>query len=192
MSRLIGLVLAGGEGGRFGKPKGEVQFQGRTLAQCAAEVLWPLCAGVLVSIRAGGRNPTPDLIAVEDPPPAGRGPLAGILAGMEATGDADLLVLACDYPLIDTDLLARLVTAGPEGDLVMLTDSHGRDHPLAAVWRRSVHEPLRCAMAEEQYKVRGLFGELDVVRLGPREIPDRDLTRSLTNVNLEEQLRRMS
>jgi molybdopterin-guanine dinucleotide biosynthesis protein A len=185
VSRLIGLVLAGGEGVRFGKPKGEVQFQGRTLAQCAAEVLWPLCTGVLVSIRAGGRNPAPDLIPVEDPPPAGRGPLAGILAGMEATGDADLLVLACDYPLIDSDIMARLVTAGPEGDLVMLTDSQGRDHPLAAVWRRSAQGPLRCAMAEEQYKVRGLFGELDVVRLGPREIPDRDLTRALTNVNLE-------
>ena len=192
MSRLIGLVLAGGEGARFGKPKGEVQFKGRTLAQCAAEVLWPLCAGVLVSICAGCRNPSPDLIAVEDPPPADRGPLAGILAGMDATGDADLLVLACDYPLIDSDLLARLVTVGAEGDLVMLTDNNGRDHPLAAVWRRSAEQHLRRALDEKRYKVRSLFGELDVVRLGPREIPDRDLTRAMTNVNQEDQLRRMS
>ena len=192
MPPRIGLVLAGGLGARFGKPKGEVSFHGRTLAQCAAEVLWPLCTGVLVSIRAGARNPAPDLIAVEDPPPAGRGPLAGILAGMEATGDADLLVLACDYPLIDTALLTRLTETGAEGDVVMLTDNNGRDHPLVAVWRRSAEGILRTAMADKRYKVRGLLGDLNVVRIGPREIPDRDLTRALTNVNMEDQLRRMS
>jgi molybdopterin-guanine dinucleotide biosynthesis protein A len=110
---------------------------------------------------------------------------------MEATGDADLLVLACDYPLIDTDLLARLVETEEKGDLVMLTDGSGRDHPLAAIWRRSAEEWVRCALAEERYKVRRLFAELDVVRLGPGEIPDRDLSRALTNVNMEEQLRRL-
>jgi molybdopterin-guanine dinucleotide biosynthesis protein A len=189
---LIGLVLAGGQGARFGKPKGEVVFHGRTLAQCAAEVLWPLCTGVLVSIRAGARNPAPDLIPVEDPPPAGRGPLVGILAGMEATGDSDLLVLACDYPLIDTALLSHLAEAGPESDVVMLTDNNGRDHPLAAIWRRPSEDRVRAALNEKRYKVRGLLGEMDVVRIGPREFPDRDLTRALTNVNMEDQLRRMS
>lgn len=192
MAPRIGLVLAGGQGARFGKPKGEVEFHGRTLAQCSAEVLWPLCTGVLVSIRAGARNPAPDLIPVEDPPPAGRGPLAGILAGMEATGDADLLVLACDYPLIDTALLANLVEEEGEGDVVMLTDNTGRDHPLVALWRRSSEGALRTALAEKRHKVRALLSELAVVRIGPREIPDRDLTRALTNVNLEDQLRRMS
>ncbi len=161
MPPLIGLVLAGGQGARFGKPKGEVLFHGRTLAQCSAEVLWPLCTGVLVSIRAGGRNP-------------------------------DLLVLACDYPLIDTALLAHLTRAGTEGDMVMLTDNKGRDHPLAAVWRRSCLDRLSAALADKRYKVRGLLGELDVIRIGPGEVPDRDLSRALTNVNTEDQLRRMS
>jgi molybdopterin-guanine dinucleotide biosynthesis protein A len=74
----------------------------------------------------------------------------------------------------------------------MLTDHNGRDHPLVALWRRSAEGRLRDALADKRYKVRALLGEMDVVRIGPREIPDRDLTRALTNVNMEDQLRRMS
>jgi molybdopterin-guanine dinucleotide biosynthesis protein A len=192
MSQVIGVVLAGGQGQRFGKPKGEVMFEGVTLAQRAAEQLWPLCAGVLVSIREGSPNPAPDLIPLEDPPPAGRGPLVGIQCAMEVTAGADLLVLACDYPRVDTGLLRLLVEHRSEGeDLVMLTDGTGRDHPLAALWRRSSQPMVQEALDQKQYKVRAIFGALNVTRLGPEQIPDRDLTRALTNVNRAEQLERL-
>jgi molybdopterin-guanine dinucleotide biosynthesis protein A len=192
MSQVIGVVLAGGRGQRFGKPKGEVMFEGATLAQRASERLWPLCTGVLVSIRKGAQNPAPDLIPLEDPPPAGRGPLVGIQCAMEVTAAADLLVLACDYPRIDTDLLGLLVKHSSDGeDLVMLTDGTGRDHPLAALWRRSSQPAIQEALDQKQYKVRAVLGALNVTRLGPEQIPDRDLTRALTNVNRAEQLERL-
>ncbi len=192
MSQVVGLVLAGGAGRRFGRPKGEVVYQGRTLAQRAASALRPLCSGVLVSIRKGAENPAPELIPLEDPPPAGRGPLAGILCALDATAGDDLMVLACDYPRVDTGLLRLLLEfRSVNDDLVMLTDGTGRDHPLAAVWRRSCQEPIREALALNQFKVRALLAGLRVSRLGPGQVPDRDLTRALLNVNQEEELLRL-
>ena len=91
MMKPIGLVLAGGAGRRMGRAKGGLRGAGGpTLALRAAEALAPICRGVLISVRPGSDNPAPGYPAVEDPPPAGRGPLAGIQAALESTDGADL------------------------------------------------------------------------------------------------------
>jgi molybdopterin-guanine dinucleotide biosynthesis protein A len=124
-----------------------------------------------------------------DPPPAGRGPLVGIDGAFEATGDADLMVLACDYPLATPSLMRALTEQmSEEDDLVMMTDYAGRDHPLVGVWRRRAAPAVRRALERRQYKVRGLLVDLAVRRLGPAELRGVDLDRVLLNVNRPEDL----
>lgn len=189
MSQTIGLVLAGGRGSRMGQPKGELLFRGRSLAERAAFALRPLCGSVLIGVAPGAPNPAPGFPAVEDPLPAGRGPLAGLEAAFAATGRADLLVLACDYPAVETDLLrAILAAARPEDDLVFPVDPKGKDHPLVGLWRRSAEPVVREALARRQHKVRALLAELAVRRLRERELPSFDLGRALLNVNVPEDL----
>lgn len=189
MSQTIGLVLAGGRGSRMGQPKGEILFRGRSLAERAAFALRPLCGSVLISIAPGATNPSPSFSAVEDSLPAGRGPLAGIEAGFAATGRADLLVLACDYPAVETDLLrAILAAARPEQQVVFPVDPKGKDHPLVALWRRSAESAVRDALARRQHKVRAILGDLAVQRVRQRELPGLDLGRALVNVNVPEDL----
>ena len=191
MSQVIGVVLAGGAGRRFGRPKGELVFEGDSLARRAAGVLWPLCASVLVSLARGAENPAPEYPLVEDAEPAGRGPLAGIDAAFRATGDSDLLVLACDYPWMDGEILRRLLlVAEDEHDVVLPTDGAGRDHPLAALWRRRAACRVTEALEEERFKVRGLLVDLVVRRLGPGDYPGRDVDSALLNVNTADDLSR--
>ncbi len=187
MPQRIGLVLAGGEGRRLGGRKAELSLGALNLAQRAARALMPLCSTVLVSVGPGQANPAPRFDAVEDAPPAGRGPLAGLAAAFAATGRADLLVLACDYPGVETPLLARLAEAATgEEDLVLPTDPAGRDHPLVAFWRRSAQATVCEAVAAGRFKVRGLLAELRVRRLGPAELAGFDLDRQLANLNRAE------
>jgi len=193
MQRPVGLVLAGGAGRRLGRPKGNLVVAGTTFAQRAASALWPYCSTVLVSVTPGGRNPVPECAAVEDAPPAGRGPLAGLDAAFCATATADLLVLACDYPRIDAALVRRLVTfaADDEDDVVLLTDAGGRDHPLVAIWKRRTHAVIRDALERSAYKVRSLLPDLAVRRLGPEAFPGVDLDAALFNVNWPADLERL-
>lgn len=189
MAQLIGVVLAGGGGRRMGRPKGGLEYDGATLADRAARALWKHCASVLVSVREGAENPAPSFEAVTDEPPEGRGPLAGIQASFRATGQADLLVLACDYPKISEEILGSL--ADPimaDADLVMTVDAAGRDHPLVARWNRGAAPMVDAALAEKRYKVRAILPDVHVVRLGPETFPGRDLSRDLFNVNHPEDL----
>jgi molybdopterin-guanine dinucleotide biosynthesis protein A len=190
MPQRVGLVLAGGAGRRMGRTKGDLALQGKTLAERAGSTLWPVCGSVLVSVGVGMSNPARGYPSLVDPPPAGRGPLVGIDGAFEATGDADLLVLACDYPYVTTELLRELVgQAAEEDDLVMLTDFAGRDHPLVGLWRRSAAPVVRSAVDEKRHKVRGLLMDLTVRRLGPGQLAGWDLDRALLNLNSTEDLR---
>jgi molybdopterin-guanine dinucleotide biosynthesis protein A len=103
---------------------------------------------------------------------------------MAVTGEADLLVLACDYPGVDTGLLRGVLHAArPEDDLVFLVDPAGRDHPLVGLWKRSTRARVREALEHRLHKVRGLLGDLVARRLGPAELPGVDLAAALRNVN---------
>ena len=183
MAQTIGIVLAGGEGHRFGGPKGDVVLGGSTLAERAARALKPLCGSVILSIAKGGANPAPAYAAVEDAVPR-RGPLGGIAAAYAATGQADLLVLACDYPAVGSSFLRSLLAAAGEGDDVIVpVDPAGRDHPLVALWRRSAEPAVLAGLAEKTYKVQAVFPDLHVRRLPADVFPNFDLAKVLANVN---------
>jgi molybdopterin-guanine dinucleotide biosynthesis protein A len=189
MSQRVGLVLAGGRGERLGRTKGDLPFEGKTLADRAATLLWPICGSVLVSISEGADNPTVGYPCLVDPAPAGRGPLAAIDAAFDATGDADLLVLACDYPFVTQALMRRLAShAMGEDDVVMMTDFTGRDHPLVALWCRGSAPVLNEAVTAGRFKVRGMLPDLSVRRLGVSDFPGIDLDRALFNLNRPEDL----
>jgi molybdopterin-guanine dinucleotide biosynthesis protein A len=188
MPQLIGVVLAGGEGRRFGRPKGEVVLGGSTLADRAARALKPLCGSVIVSVAKGAQNPARGYPAVEDDG-ARRGPLGGIAAVFASTGKADLLVLACDYPAVGTSFLRSLLAEaqGPE-DLWFPVDDAGRDHPLVGLWRRTAEPAVRAALAAGEFKVQALLPDLEVRRLPGPVFPNFDLRRTLSNVNWPDDL----
>jgi molybdopterin-guanine dinucleotide biosynthesis protein A len=186
VAQTIGVVLAGGEGVRFGQPKGEVVLGGSTLADRAARALKPLCGSVLVSIAKGGANPAPTYPTVEDQG-SRRGPLGGLAAAFATTGQADLLVLACDYPAVGTSFLRSLLAAATGGgDLVLPVDPAGRDHPLVALWRRSAESAVLGALSENAFKVQAIFPDLAVRRLPAQVFPNFDLRTVLANVNWPE------
>jgi molybdopterin-guanine dinucleotide biosynthesis protein A len=163
MRRLVGVILAGGAGRRMGRPKGSLPWNGATLADRAARLVEGVCGAAVVSIAPGGAHPAPRFMAVEDQEPAGRGPLAGIDAAFRAVPDADLLVVACDYPRLPAALLERLaaVERAPF-DLVAARAADGSEHPLVAVWCRTASGPVGAALARGEFAVRGLTGSLRV------------------------------
>jgi len=191
MRAPVGLVLAGGAGRRLGRAKGGLVIGGRGLARRAAEALAPVCREVLISVAPGMPNPAPGYRMVEDAPPAGRGPLAGIAAGFDAGGEADLLVLACDYPGVETALLARVAgEADGEACLVLIRDGQGRDHPLVALWRHAAARRVDEALGSSDFRVGDLVASSPVARIGPGDLPEIDLESALLNLNRPADLER--
>ena len=184
MAQRVGVVLAGGRGLRLGRTKGDLTLDGQPLARRAAAALFPHCGSVLISIAQGEVNPAPEWPAVEDLPPPGRGPLAGIAAAFTATADADLLVLACDYPGVSPELMGAIAAAPLDvDDLVIPTDTAGRDHPLVAAWSRRMQPLVQNALDDGRFRVHGLFPDCRLRRLRPETLPVTDVRTALHNVN---------
>ena len=186
MFRPVGVVLAGGAGKRMGGPKGAFVFRGKTLVQRAVEALQPVCDRVLVSVAAGAAPPLSLATTIEDPPPAGRGPLAGLAAAFAETGDADLMVLACDYPFVEASFCRAIVAAaqfGPEVDVAFPVDASGRDHPLVAFWRRTAEAAITAALCRGELSVRGVLGVVRVRRLAAHDFSVREIDPFLENWN---------
>jgi CTP:molybdopterin cytidylyltransferase MocA len=111
---VAGVLLAAGEGSRFGRPKALVEVNGRTLAERGAELL-----------RAGGAEP---ILIVTGAAPIELGgthtvynpewrtgmgsSLRAALRALTKTQDVTAVVVAlADQPLVGPDSVARLIAA---------------------------------------------------------------------------------
>ncbi|MEY2161212.1 molybdenum cofactor guanylyltransferase [Rhodanobacter sp. FW106-PBR-LB-2-11] len=105
----IGVVLAGGQSTRMGRDKALLDWHGRPLLERQLEALR---ASGVDELRVSGDRPGYRGVADAQP---GLGPLGGLasIAG-SLVGDADLLVIPVDMPLLGAALLRRLRTEQPQ------------------------------------------------------------------------------
>jgi molybdopterin-guanine dinucleotide biosynthesis protein MobB len=141
---LYGLVLAGGESRRMGRPKWALDYHGEPQAHRTARLLSDVCERTFLSVRLGQDvDGLPDLPALPDRFPAW-GPAAGILTAMEAHPEAAWLVVACDLPFLDADTLAALVAGRDRLRIATAYRSahDGLPEPLCAVWEPRARQRL--------------------------------------------------
>lgn len=141
---LHALVLAGGRGSRMGGvDKGLQLLRGRPLVSHVIERLAPQADRLFISAnRHADRYAALGHTVLADPPGlAFAGPLAGMLAGLQALpDDAWLLTAPCDGPQLPLDLAERLRQAAPAHGLAFA--QAGREHPTHALLHARLHEPL--------------------------------------------------
>ncbi|HEY8881213.1 MAG TPA: molybdenum cofactor guanylyltransferase MobA [Roseateles sp.] len=145
MTGIHALVLAGGRGSRMGGvDKGLQLMDGRPLVVHVIERLAPQAQALLISA-----NRNLDAYAalghrvLTDPPGLEfAGPLAGMLAALEAIpDDAWLLTAPCDAPSLPADLARRLLAvAEPHG---LAFAQAAREHPTHALLHSRLRQPLR-------------------------------------------------
>ena len=163
-----GIVLAGGRSSRMGAPKAALEWHGSTLLRRVAGLVGRVAAPVVV-VRAPGQ-PLPELppgILVVQDAREGRGPLQGILAGLEALdGRADVAYLAAvDAPMLHPAFVARVLSGLAGAAEAAVPRAGGRRHPLAAAYRLSILPRVRELLAGERLSAVGLLDGLRVAWL---------------------------
>ncbi len=167
--RLGAVVLAGGTGARMGGvDKASVEIDGVTLLERSLAATMSALEVVVV----GDQVPTSRPVTWTREDPAGGGPAAGLLAGLDRflrTPDL-VVVLAVDMPRLNAGTVARLtwaVEADPAVDGAVLVDGTGRRQTLAAVYRQQALTAARPANREQEHglPVRRLVGDLRLVEV---------------------------
>ena len=146
---IAGLVLAGGASRRMGGGhKFLIELAGKTMLERAVERLRPQVGPLAISANCDpDMLPNTGLPVLPDAPPAGRGPLAGLLAGLNwaAAGDTSHVVtVASDTPFFPARLVAELAACRDgHPDMIVLAASAGRVHPVFGLWPVSLRAALR-------------------------------------------------
>jgi molybdopterin-guanine dinucleotide biosynthesis protein A len=129
---LGAVVLTGGAAVRLGgADKASIEVGGRTLLEHSLAALADATEVVVV----GDEVPTTRPVTFTREDPAGGGPAAGLLAGLQrfARTPERVVVLAVDMPLVTRDTVGRLVSAAT-GDGAVLVDPEGRTQYLCGAY----------------------------------------------------------
>jgi molybdenum cofactor guanylyltransferase len=112
---MLGVILCGGQSSRMGSDKGLLRLQTGTWTQRAAEKIQSFAIPVIISVNpaqaATYQSKLPGYKFVTDNPSLSlKGPLSGLLSVHVEYPTEDLLVLACDMPMMDTEILKELIS----------------------------------------------------------------------------------
>ncbi|HEY4348308.1 MAG TPA: formate dehydrogenase accessory sulfurtransferase FdhD [Gaiellaceae bacterium] len=166
---VTGILLVGGASRRFGSPKALAVVDGETLAERAWRLLGESCARrIAVGKSADGLELPFEIL---DDGTEVRAPLAGIVAGLQASGTDLCLVIPVDCPALTRHELKRLATA-----CVGMDAAVPQTGPLPGAYRRSSLPVLERRLADGKLKIREALAELSVVEV---ELPPE----ALANVN---------
>ncbi len=154
------IILAGGNATRMGGEKALRVLRGRTLLDIAMETARAVCDELIVASGARTFSVPADVkLAPDDHAHRGKGPLAGVSAGLKLATHERVLVLACDLPHVTAQLAAALLDALAGADSAWCR--HNADEPLfAALNRIPALAAVNTALAESRNKVMPVWQQL--------------------------------
>ncbi len=170
----------------MGRDKATLPFGPDTLLGWVVRRIQPVCVRVLVVGQTPVQDPGVEVVGDRFP---GRGPLAGLHAGLEAAPTELAVCVAVDLPFVDPEVLRFLLRQAGEFDAVVPV-VFGRPQPLCAVYRRRVVSVAQALLEKGGGSVRDLLERVSV-----HFVPEPDLRRidpelvSFFNVNTPEDYR---
>lgn len=190
MTHLIPvIILAGGESRRMGRDKALLPYQGVPMIERVVNALRPVASEIIIIANKHperfeylGAPVHPDVIP-------GMGPLSGLYTGFSITGADEIMLVACDMPMVSTEM-ARYVMSrrDPKADATIPL-AFGREQGLFAVYRRTAIEKFRDRIAAASIQFDEFRRGLDRALIPETELatvePGLD---SFRNVNRPEEL----
>jgi molybdenum cofactor guanylyltransferase len=170
----------------MGRPKAWLPFGGELLLPRVVRLLSEVVSPIVVVAAAGQAvPPVPAGVEIARDAEPGRGPLAGLCAGLAAVrGRAHAVYLSsCDVPFLRPAFVRRLVDKLGE-HAICVPETDGTRHPLAAVYRIEVAAVAERLLAAGRAGPVRLFDEVRTRVVTAEELADVDAAlESLRDLN---------
>jgi len=193
-----GVIVAGGRSTRFGETdKAVADLAGTPMIRRVADRLAGVVDALVVNCRSDQVPAIREALAdyerpvriAEDPQPD-LGPVAGIRTGLRAVDAEYAIVVACDMPFVDPDLVAYLFerAAGHDAAVPQLEDKWYQT--TQAVYRAAaMAEACEAALERGDRKVLAPLADLDYVVVDDAEIRERASTETFENLNTRDEFK---
>ncbi|MDX2511428.1 MAG: molybdenum cofactor guanylyltransferase [Desulfobacterales bacterium] len=156
------IIMAGGKSTRMGQDKSFLQLSGKTLIEHIYSQLNGNFNDVLVSAGEKNRHENRGGWQVIFDKKSGEGPLMGILSSLEHSDREMNFIVACDIPDIPLFFVRRMVSMADDSDCVIPVNENGRLESLFGVYKKSMINPIREALAMGERRIRDVFDKVKV------------------------------
>ena len=185
MESLAAIILSGGFSSRMGTDKGLVLFKGKPLIERTLTLARNFTETILIIANTDGYEqfgyPVYKDIMKE------KGPLGGIHAGLTHSNSNRNLVLACDMPLLNHELITHVLETD-SGELVAVPRHDGQIEPLCAVYRKACLDQIEMRIHSSDLSLHGMIKSTSVKYLDMDENLPFYSPYLFSNVNTVEEL----
>jgi molybdopterin-guanine dinucleotide biosynthesis protein A len=151
---IASIILAGGKGLRLGRSKAKEIIGGKTLIERVIRQLRKLSKYIYIATSREQSGLFKDMdaeVLVDIYPDSG--PLGGIYTGLMSSPCQHNIVVACDMPFLNTDLLGYMVELSRDFDAVVPRLSMEYVEPLHAVYSKACLDGIKSQLDEGRLQV---------------------------------------
>lgn len=188
---VTGIILAGGLSRRLGRDKATEPINSQPLIGRVLDTLSQITNELVVVVNTSERGqelPLPEsaVVAVDIYPDSGS--LGGIFTGLSASTNQWGIVVACDMPFLNLNLIEYLFSFREGYDIVVPVIDH-RPEPTHAVYSRVCLPLIETRLKMNDLKIARFFDDVRTKYVSQRHIEEIDPGKlSFFNINTEEDL----
>jgi len=155
MTDVSSFITAGGRSSRMGTDKSWLELDGRPMIQHVIAAVTPLTNSVAIIANQ------PEYKRLGYPvfrdTNIGIGPLEAIRIALSNTSTPRVILVACDLPLVTTDLFRFLLEASERHHATVPVGPDGKLEPLCAIYHREALSAVNELIEAGQGKIRLVF-----------------------------------
>jgi molybdopterin-guanine dinucleotide biosynthesis protein A len=180
-------IQAGGQSRRMGTDKAMVLLGGKPLIEHVLERVEGLGNEILITSNNHENLSYLEIPLIRDTIP-GAGALMGLYTALRAAQGTRVLVLACDMPFVNRQLLEYMIAFDPHADVVVPTHD-GFFEPLHAIYSKGCLPAIEAALENRQSQVISFYDQVHLRTLNEKELRRfKPEGRSFFNINTPDDL----
>ncbi|MDM8527030.1 molybdenum cofactor guanylyltransferase [Anaerolineales bacterium HSG24] len=162
-------ILAGGQSKRMGLNKAFLRMGGLTIIERIITQVTSLTDDLFISTNSPEFYEPFDLPLVADIYPD-KAALGGVYSSIRAAKYAQVLVVACDMPLLNRPLLDYLITLAPTADIIAPLIHPSQPETLHTIYSKTCLSAIENCLSVNRLRIFGFFNEMSVRYVSPAEI----------------------
>lgn len=170
------IILAGGNSSRMGEDKGLMMVEDKPMIQHVIDVLQGIVEDIIIVSNNNEYEQFGCRVFSDEV--KGKGPLGGIYTGLLHSNTQSSLVLSCDIPYVNANLL-NLIISHSEGYDITIPQKNGLTHQLMGVFSKRCVMTFKNALDDNELKLIDVFKKLNLNIIDANQFSQR----LFTNVN---------
>lgn len=151
MSKVSGIILAGGRSSRMGQDKGMMYFRGEPMIAWVIQSLKGVTTNI--SISTNDVKYTQWGFPIIQDEVTQQGPLAGVVAALEQSKNQMNVIVSCDMPFMRPVVLLRLLEESKNAEITIPIVG-GKSYPLCGCYQKSCTPKLRKLLMKGERKMK--------------------------------------